>query len=508
MSSDPVKIRLKDFIKVRLRLFEFAASHSLEELLQKTLDEICALTESPIGFFHFMKSDQKTLVLQAWSTRTKVEFCRAEGNGIHYNIDQAGVWVDCVRQRQPVIHNDYKTLGHRKGMPEGHAEVVRELVVPIMRTERIVAILGIGNKPFDYTNEDLELVSFIADVSWVIIEQKRMEETLRKEKKFLQNIIETAQAIILVLDPDGNIISINPFMEKLSGYRLDEVKDKEWFSTFLPERDQDNVRTLFLRAIDNIRTKGNINTIVLKDGSEREIEWYDRTLKDDKGEVVGLLAIGQDVTDRTRAEKSLLEREVFLNELINSIPIPVFYKDRAGRYLGFNKAFETFFGETKERLIGKSVFEINPSKLAEIYLAKDNELFEAKGIQQYEAQVKSMHGELRDVIFNKSVFTDINGAVIGLIGAVVDITETKRAEQERERLISDLQNALHKVKQLRGLLPICSHCKKIRDDKGYWNQIEAYIAEHSDAEFSHSICQECAEKYYPGIGLYDDKTQR
>jgi len=78
------------------------------------------------------------------------------------------------------------------------------------------------------------------------------------------------------------------------------------------------------------------------------------------------------------------------------------------------------------------------------------------------------------------------------------------AEEQRERLILDLQEALAKVKTLSGLLPICSYCKKIRDDKGYWNQIESYIRDHSEAEFGHSICRECAKKYYPDMDLYDE----
>jgi len=504
MSSDLLKDIERDFIYTRLRLFEFAASHSLEELLQKTLDEVGALTESAIGFFHFVENDQKTLTLQAWSTRTAEEFCKAEGKGLHYGIDQAGVWVDCVHKRRPVIHNDYASLSHRKGMPPGHATVVRELVVPIIRADKIVAIVGVGNKPTDYTEKDVEIVSFLSDVAYVIAEQKRTEEALYKENEFSQNILNAAQAIIVVLDLNGYIISINHFMEELSGYWLDEVKGKEWFSTFLPERDRESIRALFLKAISDIRTKGNVNSIVLKDGSERYIEWNDRTLKDKSGKHIGLLSIGQDITERKRVVEALREKEAFLSTLMNAIPIPVFYKDRAGRYLGFNKAFETFFGETRERLIGKSVFEINPPELAKIYHATDMELFEDKGVQQYESQVKDVRGVLRDVIFHKSVFTNNKGAVSGLIGAVLDITERKRAEQEREKLISDLQENLQKVKQLSGMLPICSYCKKIRDDKGYWNQIESYIGKHSETEFSHGICPECAKKYFPDMDLYGE----
>jgi len=84
------------------------------------------------------------------------------------------------------------------------------------------------------------------------------------------------------------------------------------------------------------------------------------------------------------------------------------------------------------------------------------------------------------------------------------VDERKKAERQREKLIADLQAALSEVKKLSGLLPICSTCKKIRDDQGYWNQIESYIQDHSDAKFSHSICKECAEKYYPDFDVYGD----
>ena len=80
------------------------------------------------------------------------------------------------------------------------------------------------------------------------------------------------------------------------------------------------------------------------------------------------------------------------------------------------------------------------------------------------------------------------------------------AERERDRLIGELQEALAKIKTLSGLLPICSYCKKIRDEKGYWNQVEVYIQKHSDADFSHSICSECMEKYFPEFTGEDDES--
>lgn len=86
-----------------------------------------------------------------------------------------------------------------------------------------------------------------------------------------------------------------------------------------------------------------------------------------------------------------------------------------------------------------------------------------------------------------------------------EMDERKRIEKEREKLISELQMAMGEVKKLSGFLPICSSCKKIRDDEGYWNQIESYIRDHSEAEFSHSICPECVKKLYPDLEIYDDE---
>ena len=89
--------------------------------------------------------------------------------------------------------------------------------------------------------------------------------------------------------------------------------------------------------------------------------------------------------------------------------------------------------------------------------------------------------------------------------ALEEIKQRKRVEEEREKLINELKVALDEVKILSGFLPICSSCKNIRDDKGYWNQIESYISKHSEAEFSHSICPECAKKLYPDLQIHDEK---
>ena len=83
------------------------------------------------------------------------------------------------------------------------------------------------------------------------------------------------------------------------------------------------------------------------------------------------------------------------------------------------------------------------------------------------------------------------------MASFIDITKKKEMENDRENLIAKLQEALHQVKTLRGIIPICASCKKIRDDKGYWSQVEDYVHAHTEADFTHSICPECAKTLYP-----------
>ncbi|MCW7755230.1 GAF domain-containing protein [Desulfobotulus sp. H1] len=176
------------------RLLDYATSHnSMNDLLQEFLDEAETLTESEIGFYHFVGQDQATITLQVWSTRTH-KICKAPGAGQHYPVEQAGVWVECIHKGSPVIHNDYLSLPHRKGLPAGHTAVIRELVVPVIRNGKIVAVLGVGNKKQDYDEQDVRVVEQLADMLWETVVRKKAEE----ENEKLQTRYAQAQRTELV----------------------------------------------------------------------------------------------------------------------------------------------------------------------------------------------------------------------------------------------------------------------------------------------------------------------
>ncbi len=169
--------------ELHIALLEMVESRSIEELLQLTLDKAELLTDSSIGFFHFVAADEKSLSLQAWSTNTKKNMCTAAvGEDRHYELDSAGVWADAARLRKALIHNDYAAVKDRKGMPDGHAGVKRELVVPVLRGNKVVAILGVGNKGTLYDEDDVRWVGIVADIVWDIVAKKMGED----ERKLLQ----------------------------------------------------------------------------------------------------------------------------------------------------------------------------------------------------------------------------------------------------------------------------------------------------------------------------------
>jgi PAS domain S-box-containing protein len=134
---------------------------------------------------------------------------------------------------------------------------------------------------------------------------KLSEEALRKERDFVDRLIETAPGIVLVLDQQGHILRFNPYLEEISGFRLAEVQGRDWISTFVPPRDRPRLSQLFLKSMGNMASLGSVNPIVTKEGLERQIEWHTRNLMDAQGNLIGWISIGQDITERLEAEEKI-----------------------------------------------------------------------------------------------------------------------------------------------------------------------------------------------------------
>jgi PAS domain S-box-containing protein len=313
--------RTESIMQVRLRLVQFALTHTVGELLQATLDELEVLTGSRIGFFHFLEADQKTLWLQSWSTNTLQNMCKADGKGSHYDVDQAGVWADCVRQRQPIIHNDYVSLPYRKGTPEGHAPIVREMTIPILRNERVVAIFGVGNKPSDFTTNDVELVSTLADFAWDIIERKRAEDALRESEQKFRTLVTWTYDWEQWVDPQGNIIYTSPSCERITGYRPEDfITNPNLLMEVIHPDDRRFYREHKKLVHDETAGIDSVEYRVIdRDGRVHWIEHICRPLFGNDNRYLGRRVSNRDITERKQAEKEIWERNQKENMLTQAI---------------------------------------------------------------------------------------------------------------------------------------------------------------------------------------------
>jgi PAS domain S-box-containing protein len=162
---------------------------------------------------------------------------------------------------------------------------------------------------------------------------------------------------------------------------------------------------------------------------------------DSAGQLIGSVHVARDITERKHAETRLNEQLHFLQQLLDSIPIPVYYKDLDGFYLGCNSAFETFIGLLRSNIVGKTLYEVAPREQADANHEADLALFRRPGVQIYETSVIHKDGTRNDVIFNKATFVDAEGRVVGIVGAFMDVTQHRKAEEERKLLEAQLHQA-------------------------------------------------------------------
>ncbi len=426
----------------RLHLVQFAVTHTLDELLEETLNEAERLTGSLIGFYHFVEDDQNSLTLQTWSTRTKAEFCRAEGSGLHYPIADAGVWADCARQGKPVIHNDYAALPYHKGMPQGHATVVREAVVPVQRGEKLSAIMGVGNKATDYTQRDVELLLLVADLTGEIAARKRVEEALRKSADEIEDLYNRAPMGYHSVDKDGIIVRINDTELAWLGYTRDEVIGKNFADLLTPES-----RAAFLATFEAFKARGWESGLefdmVRKDGTRLPVLLSETAVKDAQDNFVVSRSTIYDNTERKKLEAQIWQAAAYTRSLIEVSLDPLVTISPDGKITDVNEATIQATGMPRTLIVGSdfSNYFTEPDKARAVY----QQVFEKGFVTDYPLTLRHVSGKMMEVLYNATVYRDAAGNVAGVFAAARDVTERRKLERELERqahidLLTDLNN--------------------------------------------------------------------
>ena len=283
-------------------LLELSQRHfdTEEELVRYALEEAVRLTRSKVGYLHFFNENQQTLDLFLWSEAV-MEFCTAAKTA-HYSLQEAGVWADCIRQRQAVVHNDYPNLATKKGQPEGHFPLQRHLSAPIFDGEEIIAVIGVGNKEDPYDTDDIRQISLYMRSTWEMVKRKRVETLLHDSEQRYRTIFnESPDGVVLIDTETAKAVEFNEVAHRQLGYSREEFAALT-VADYEAREKTEEIREHFER----IKRLGRENFTTLhrtKSGEIRNIAVSKQVLT--LGERQYLYTIFRDITELSQAREGL-----------------------------------------------------------------------------------------------------------------------------------------------------------------------------------------------------------
>lgn len=342
-------------------------------------------------------------------------------------------------------------------------------------------------------SKDGEKIEYIICFGHDITERREALKKLTQNEENFRTFIETIEDIVVIGNTAGQIIYINPAGAAKLGYSEEELKQMRILDLH-PEWARKEAQSIIEAMFDGKRNSCPL-PLLNKSGSIIPVETHVWLGKWNEENCIFGLA-----KDLSKEQESLqkFEKLFTMNPALMAISV---LPER--KLTDVNEAYQRVTGYTIDEIRGKTSKEIG------IYADEETEKTIAEILQKYgnireaEVKLKTRTGEIREGLFSGDIF-ESNGTKY-FLSVFVDISERKKAERERERTIKELQSASEQIKKLKGILPICASCKKIRDDKGYWEQVESYISMFTDVKFTHGICPDCMKKLYSEYTNYSQK---
>ena len=391
-------------------------------------------------------------------------------------------------------------------LPDGHGLEIVERIYKASPAKPIIVLTGsendemVATKAIQSGAQDFLPKSGLTGIllSRTIryaIERKEGERKLAANEELLRLFIRHTPAAIAVLDKEMRYLQVSDRWIRDNLHEGKDVIGKSHYELFpdLPKRWKEGHRRVLAGAVEKSdEDKGRIRP----DGSFDWLQWESRPWHTPNGEIGGLILFVQIITDRKNAELALRESEERFRRSFDDAPIGLALVSLEGRWLRVNRAICEMVGRSETELLATNFQTITHPDDLQTDLNFIQLMFAGK-IRDYKMEKRYFHkrGHIIYVLLSVSLVRDPDGRPLYFVSQIQDITEHKRHEAEREKLIGELREALAEVKTLSGMIPICGWCKNVRNDQGYWSTVEQYVRNHTGVTFSHGMCPECAKKF-------------
>jgi diguanylate cyclase (GGDEF)-like protein/PAS domain S-box-containing protein len=410
------------------RIYELSYTDE-SSFAQAIIDEIIDLLEAGIGYLHFVDEDEETLQLVAWSSEVH-KFCTAAYNN-HYPVSRAGIWADCIRYRRTVIHNHYPIMKEKQGLPKGHFPVLNHMSTPIFHKDRVVAVVGVGNRDGGFAPGDAQELESFAALLWLLLEQKRVINEHESQRLRLEAALTAAQAGRFDYHVFDNEIRLDHHGQTMFGFENNVLALDEWREIVCSE-DQKPLFASFKRfASDTEKFEYEVfYRICRKDQSIRYIRSVGYIMRNSEGKAVWITGLNFDITEEYRRDLGQRRAAAVFENAITGILVT----DASLKIVDVNKAMVTLSGYSEEEILGQTPALFRSGFHNSEYYQEMWEGLEKKDFWAGEFWNRRKDGEIFVQESYISVIRDTKGNVSGYINVCADITAQKEALSQLDYL--------------------------------------------------------------------------
>lgn len=420
---------------------------SKQELLDFALEQALILTNSKFGYIYYYSEETQLFELNTWSKEVMPD-CQVVNPQTCYELDKTGFWGEAVRQRKPLILNDFQHPHKlKKGYPDGHVSIKKFLTTPIFDDNKIIAVAGIANKVEDYDDDDVKQLQLLINSVWEI--SKNIELSNKYAQIF--KATEQAETSIVITNIDGNIEHVNPFFTQITGYTREESLGKNPRILKSGHQSKEFYKQLWSLISNGKTWRGELKN-KRKNGEYYWEEAVISPLSNEKGKITHYIAVKNDITKQKKALEKLEKSEIFKDSVISVLAEGLVVQNQEYEIVLANQAAADILGLTLNQLIGKDSYDplwqaldennepLPPEQHPSLVTLKTG-----KKVRDFIMKVHTGKDDQRTIKVNSNPVFNKSGKVEQAVTTFSDITNIEKTKKElfqaTRQLESIFQNA-------------------------------------------------------------------